>query len=122
MRLFLIGFLAALPAAAQFTEIAASDDGSRVYASTQFVIDGVTNPALGPTPNRIFQIAPGPQNVFAQIDPASLLPLAIAQAFDPQISGDGSVSGYSISGFCAAAPCSNLNVESFLTAPALKDL
>ena len=110
MRLLLMGFLSVLCALAQFTEIAASDDGSQIYVTTTFVIDGVVN--SGPLQaERIFQVSTGHASLFAQLD-ATTLPFA--EAGGPQVSGDGTAVGYTVNNFCTAAPCGNQNVESFL--------
>jgi uncharacterized protein (TIGR03437 family) len=116
MRLLLVGLLSAFAAQAQITEIAASDDGSQIYVTTTFVIDGVGN-ALPLPPERIFQVSTGHASLFVQLD-ATALPFA--QASGPQVSWDGSIVGYTVNDFCTGAPCGSQNVEGFL-APS-KDL
>jgi uncharacterized protein (TIGR03437 family) len=119
MRLLLVGFLSALCALAQFSEIAASDDGSQIYVTTTFVIDGVVNTTPLPPPERVFQVGTGQATLLVQPDNTATL----AQASTPQVSGDGSVVGYTMNLFCAAAaPCGAQNVESFLKSPTAKDL
>jgi hypothetical protein len=107
MSKLLVGLLAVSAAQAQFTEIAASDDGSQIYVTTKFVIDRMDR---GTAQRRVFQIMDGQATLFAQPDPA--LP-AYAGAIGPQVSGDGSVVGYTISG---------ISTESYLRLPVANDL
>lgn len=120
MRLLLVGLLSVFAAQAQFTEIAASDSGSQMYVTTTFVIDGVVNMTPLPPPERIFQVSAGLASLLVQLDTTGM---PSAQASGPQVSGDGSVVGYTVNFFCApAAPCGSQNVESFLKFPVAKDL
>ncbi len=120
MRAVMIGLLAARVAQAQFTAIAASDNGSQMYVTTPFVISGMQNPIFPPTSSHIFQVGPGQASLLVQID-ATKYPQA--QAGTPQVSGDGSVVGYTVNLFCGPSlACGPQNVESFLLSPVPKDL
>jgi uncharacterized protein (TIGR03437 family) len=120
MRLLLMGFLSVFCALAEFTEIAASDDGGQIYVTTTFVIDGVVNTTPLPPPERVFQVGTGQATLLVQPDTTTM---PLAQASTPQVSGDGSVVGYTMNLICAAAmPCGAQNVESFLKSPTAKDL
>ena len=100
---------------AQFTEIAASDDGSQVYVTTQFVIDGVQSFVAQP---RIFQITGGKVNLVAQ---ASMT--GPGGTIDgPEVSADGTVAGYSLSNLCSDNICSIQYAESYLNLPSARDL
>jgi uncharacterized protein (TIGR03437 family) len=117
MRFFLLALTATLVARAQFTAISASDDGRQLYVTTQFVTDGIQNPAGTPPPSRIFQIAGG--NATVLLSPASRLLIAFS---GPEVSADGSVFGFTINQFCSTAPCGTQDVESFLQSPTSQDL
>ena len=123
MRALLIGMVTAWIAQAQFTEIAATDDGSHVYVTTQFVIDGVTGFTAQP---RIFHIAGGQVSLFAQASPAGpggTIPGGPAGTVaGPQVSADGTVAGYSLANLCSDSMCSTQYAESYLNLPSARDL
>jgi uncharacterized protein (TIGR03437 family) len=107
MTLRALLLLAATPLFAQFSQFAATDDGQQVYFLSPLVFDG--SPATQNTESRLYRIGPDGVFLVAQRPVQAGLSGFSGGSGDgvsnPQVSGDGSVVGFTYRNYCPAAPC-----------------
>jgi uncharacterized protein (TIGR03437 family) len=96
--------LAAIPAFAQFSQLAATDDGKQLYFASQLLLKGSTE-SLAPAEARLYRWGADGVSLFAERGA-----LAPRNAFtggdgvsDPQVSGDGSVVGFTFNDICPSS-------------------
>jgi hypothetical protein len=98
--------LAATPLFAQFSQLVATDDGKQVYFISPLILYSGT---VTGTQNRLYRIGPDGVFLVAEAPPGVRSPFASFASSDgvsgPQVSGDGSLVGFTIDNFCPA-PCS----------------
>jgi uncharacterized protein (TIGR03437 family) len=110
-----LGLLLALscPVFAQFAQLTATDDGTRVYFTSTLLLKGVTSTTTWPEA-RLYQIGPAGLTLFAQR--GALAPqntnVSGEGASNPEVSGDGALIGFTFSNICPAGPTCTTPVPS----------
>jgi uncharacterized protein (TIGR03437 family) len=94
--------MAATPLFAQFSQLAATDDGSQVYFTTPLAL--YNSPAGQSYESRVYRIGPDGVSLIAQRPSFVTGTISISSASDgvtdPQVSGDGSVVGVTFRNVC----------------------
>ena len=118
--------LLAVSAAAQFTQLTATDDGNTLYFTSPLLLQGETaasSPA-GSSELRLFRLRPDGVSLFMERGPLASPNAggsgAGVQA--PQVSGDGSAVAFTFTFVCLVQPCVQTTSESELRAAQLWDL
>lgn len=126
MRLRSVLLLAGTPLFAQFSQFVATDDGKQVYFTSPLVL--YSSPASQNAESRLYRI--GLDGVFLVAQrPQASTPVWFSGSgdgvSDPQVSGDGSLVGFTYRNLCPAAqnPCqSPIPAEAQLTGAQTADL
>lgn len=91
------------PLSAQFSELATTDDGTRLYFSSTLTL----TTAVGHPESRIFQVT-GPNAIAIFAERGSLAPISSFGSGDgarrPRVSGSGSLVAFTLSGICHPQP------------------
>ena len=106
MRYWSLLLLAATPLSAQFSQFAATDDGSQVYFTSSLVL--YASPTSQSTESRLYRIGPDGVTLVPAPGPAVNCQTNVTgSAFGvsgPQVSGDGSLVGYAYQDACLQSP------------------
>ena len=105
LALLLLVFAA--PAAAQFSQLTATDDGAQLYFTSQVLLKGGTpNPATPFPEARLFRAAAGVVTLFAERGTLAAEGSGSNSAgvLGPRVTGDGTLVGFSFVDICPADP------------------
>jgi uncharacterized protein (TIGR03437 family) len=103
----------ACPLFAQFSQLTAIDDGTQVYFTSTLLLKGTTSTATWPEA-RLYLNGPGGVTLYAQR--GALAPqidnVSSQGVSSPQVSGDGSLIGFTFNNICPAGPTCTTPVPS----------
>jgi uncharacterized protein (TIGR03437 family) len=116
--------LLASPVCGQFSQLAATDDGSQLYFTSQMLLKGAASSSPSPE-SRLYRFGPNGVTLFAER--GSLAPPNSFSSGDgvvsPRVSSDGSLVGFTFDGVCSAIPgCAAITNEAELRGSQTLDL
>jgi uncharacterized protein (TIGR03437 family) len=98
-RLLLAALACSLPLGAQFSHLAATDDGERLYFTSQLILKSGGSPTIAQT--RLYRLGPDGIAMIAEPGTFGKQGLASSGVTAPWVSGDGSVVGFTLQGVCS---------------------
>lgn len=91
-----------LPAPAQFSQLAVTDDGKQVYFTSQLLLRDAPTTKLPPE-SRLYRLGPEGVTAYAERDPLRTPPYASGGGIIlPQVTGDGTLTGFTVNWVCPA--------------------
>jgi len=110
LRLGGIALLALTPLSAQFSQLAVTDDGKQLYFSSPLLLRAAPPPDWPLAENRIYLAGTGGVTLFAERGALATCCSGSDGASRPQVTGDGSLVGFTLNNICL--PSTDCNFDS----------